>query len=161
MSNATRVARLLLPMFVALAAVMSWSASVASAGYRAPGGPLPLWYGGDNQSPYPAISTVGVAPPHASAVRLTLSCAPNPARGPVRFRGVIPAGGELRVRLFSVNGRLVREWKPEADGAGPVEWMWDGRDDRGRTVPPGLYFYRAEAAGRQARGKLVLLGSGR
>ena len=41
---------------------------------------------------------------------------------------------------------------------GPQAVLWDGRDDRGRRLPAGVYFYRLESpAGTEAR-RMVLLG---
>ena len=136
-------------------------APVASAtAYRPPGGPHPLYHGGDNQATYPPLSSVGVGDsiPSPIALRFAFLCYPNPSRGGTRFRAMAVAGEEVRVRLFSVTGRLVREWRQS--GAGPrwLEWEWDGRDAHGRTALPGLYFYRADSGRERVRGKLVLLG---
>jgi hypothetical protein len=38
-----------------------------------------------------------------------------------------------------------------------VRVRWDGRHDRGRAVPPGLYLVRATAGPRRAVVRVVLL----
>ena len=44
----------------------------------------------------------------------------------------------LRLRLFDLSGHLV--WEDQRGGmAGPLEFVWQGRDTGGRQVPPGLY----------------------
>ena len=40
------------------------------------------------------------------------------------------------VRVFAQDGRLVRQARIPA---GETRWVWDGRDDSGATLPPGVY----------------------
>ena len=42
-------------------------------------------------------------------------------------------------------------------GAGPAEVTWDGRDDAGRTMGAGVFFYELRAATGVASGRLVML----
>ena len=70
----------------------------------------------------------------------TLRCAPNPFRGALRISG--PAG--TRVTIFDLSGRRRRAAVLDGGGA----FAWDGRDDSGRVVAPGLYFVRAGTATR-------------
>ena len=67
------------------------------------------------------------------------SPAPNPARGPVRLSLRAPAAGTLSVGIVDVAGRRVRDLSRTV-AAGPVELLWDLRDEGARAVPPGLYF---------------------
>ena len=46
------------------------------------------------------------------------------------------------VAVWDLSGRRVRQVYEGLDGVGVYERMWDGRDDSGRLVPPGLYLYR-------------------
>jgi hypothetical protein len=73
----------------------------------------------------------------------TLRFAPNPFRGALRISG--PAG--TRVTIFDLSGR--RRRAAVLDGGGV--FAWDGRDDSGRPVAPGLYFARAGSAQRPAK----------
>jgi hypothetical protein len=69
-----------------------------------------------------------------------LRCAPNPFRGALRISG--PAG--TRITIFDLSGRRRRTAVLDGGGA----FAWDGRDDSGRPVAPGLYFARAGNATR-------------
>jgi len=40
---------------------------------------------------------------------------------------------------------------------GPHEVVWDARDDGGRTVPVGVYFYKMTAGSWQSQRKVVFL----
>jgi flagellar hook assembly protein FlgD len=52
---------------------------------------------------------------------------------------------ELTVDLYDLSGRRVRSLGRGRHGAGVVELRWDGRDDRGGILPPGIYLYRVRA----------------
>ena len=52
---------------------------------------------------------------------------------------------ELTVDLYDLSGRRVRSLGHGRHGAGVVELRWDGRDDRGGILPPGIYLYRVRA----------------
>jgi len=56
-------------------------------------------------------------------------------------------------RVYSVEGRLVRRLPGAANG----KLLWDGRDENGSLVKPGLYFVRIDAGGRQMTARVTLL----
>jgi hypothetical protein len=53
----------------------------------------------------------------------------------------------LRVEVFDLGGRKLRSLSQAEAAAGRVGLEWDGRDEGGRLVPPGLYLLRVEAEG--------------
>ena len=52
---------------------------------------------------------------------------------------------DLTVDLYDLSGRRVRNLGRGRHGAGVVELRWDGRDDRGWMLPPGIYLYHITA----------------
>jgi len=56
-----------------------------------------------------------------------------------------PARVELEFTTLA--GTVVRRLEPVSRSVGRHELHWDGRDDSGRLVPPGLYIYRFTAFG--------------
>ena len=74
---------------------------------------------------------------------------PNPfeARAVLGYR--LEAPGPVRLAVYDVLGRRVRVLHDGVRSAGEHRTAWDGRDDAGRPVPAGLYFYRLET--RDAR----------
>ena len=52
---------------------------------------------------------------------------------------------DLTVDLYDLSGRRVRSLGHGRHGAGVVELRWDGRDDRGWILPPGIYLYHITA----------------
>ncbi len=64
--------------------------------------------------------------------------------------------GRVRVRIRDLNGRLILEAVDEMLPAGSYIYDWDGRDDDGRRMPPGVYIAVMEAPGYRGMAKLVL-----
>ena len=86
----------------------------------------------------------GDAPP-TFPLSLAISGA-NPAPGAIAFRYSLPRRTDVRLRVYSVTGRLVRTLVHAPADAGEWTAPWDGRDDRGAGVASGVYFARLESA---------------
>jgi two component regulator with propeller domain len=90
--------------------------------------------------------------PHAAD---TLHVYPNPAQ-------LTGLGVQLRLQgtssgytggIYDLTGRQMHRFVTTAQG----QVFWDGRDQDGVMAKPGVYFVRAEGAGRAARARFVLL----
>jgi hypothetical protein len=101
----------------------------------------------------------GVTEPATPAVpRLTLAQnEPNPFNPSTRIRFTLEAEGPVRLTVFDLKGKAVRRILDEVRGEGDHETTWDGRDDRGRRLPSGLYLYRLEADDQRLARKMMLL----
>lgn len=95
---------------------------------------------------------LGVGASPASPARLALHAWPQPSSGGIELR-LEGADGAIRLRIFDVNGRLVRDLSA---GIGLKGAFWDGRDGSGAAVPSGLYFASAESMGRTVGRRLVI-----
>ena len=82
-----------------------------------------------------------------AAVAFGLRGVPNPARGETALEFTLPAGATIELVIFDLAGRRVREIARGPQAAGTHRLRWDGRDARGRTVPPGVYLGRLRALG--------------
>lgn len=65
--------------------------------------------------------------------------------------------GRVRLAVYDVSGRLVRELVRGAFAQGTFEWSWDGRREGGVRVSTGVYFVRLESGGRTLTQKLVMI----
>jgi hypothetical protein len=68
-----------------------------------------------------------------------------------------PREGMVRLRVFDVQGRLVRILVDARRTAGRHLAVWDGRDERGIRVPSGIYFCRLQAPGIVSTIKMMLV----
>lgn len=106
-------------------------------------------------SPGTVTAAGGPEPPRTFAV---YPGAPNPFRASTVIRYAVPeGGGGLSLKVYDVGGRLVRTLVEGARPAGLQSVTWDGRDDRGRAVDAGVYFYRLTATDYSRTRKLVLM----
>jgi hypothetical protein len=82
---------------------------------------------------------------------------PNPFNPMTVISFALPAGQDVQLAVFDVRGQRVRTLVDEALPAGFHEVTWQGRDDGGRTVSSGIYFYRLIAGGESRVAKMTLL----
>ncbi|MBK8166903.1 MAG: T9SS type A sorting domain-containing protein [bacterium] len=90
--------------------------------------------------------------PLAWAVR----AAPNPFNPSTTLRFEVASPGPVRVEICDLRGRVVRALADRVMAAGPAQLPWDGRDDRGATLPSGIYLARLTAGDATGATKLVL-----
>jgi hypothetical protein len=100
----------------------------------------------------------GVHVPGEPRVTRLFANVPNPFNPRTSIGYEVGGAGERPVRLsiFDVSGRLVRELVEDVQGPGGYRVTWDGMDDAGRALASGLYVYRLEVADRTFSRKLVL-----
>ncbi|MFO7653723.1 MAG: trypsin-like peptidase domain-containing protein [Candidatus Krumholzibacteriia bacterium] len=105
------------------------------------------------------VEPVGPEVPGA-APRIT-AAAPNPFlpgdSGAQVVAFVVPAAGQVRLGLFDVRGRLVRDLMRDEMPPGPVTRSWDGLDGGGRRVAAGVYIWRLEGPGGVDHRKVTLM----
>lgn len=93
-------------------------------------------------------------------VRLTLRASPNPGPGRTTFSFDLPRAGEVRLELYDGRGARLASLHEGGLAAGAHSIAWNGRDDAGNPVAPGLYFARLELDGERVTNKLLLWRSG-
>ncbi|PID78861.1 hypothetical protein CSB20_13000 [bacterium DOLZORAL124_64_63] len=83
---------------------------------------------------------------------------PNPFNPSTTISFTLAESGPTRLEIFTLDGRLVRTLVSESLAAGSHEAVWTGRDDAGRSVASGTYFFRLDAAdGSRQAGRMVLV----
>jgi hypothetical protein len=98
---------------------------------------------------------------------------PNPCRGDVAFNFGLPRYSQpeeraswpdpaerpraVNVGVYAVTGRLVRTMEAGVMTPGYYRFEWDGRDDWGSEVSPGVYFIKARTGGVGITRKIILL----
>ena len=90
----------------------------------------------------------------AARTRIT-SVSPNPFNAETQVQ-LESAGGPARLTVHDTTGRLVRVLVDGSLPAGARVMRWDGRDEAGREVGSGIYFFRVSQAGASAEAVKVL-----
>ncbi|HTO92511.1 MAG TPA: FlgD immunoglobulin-like domain containing protein [Candidatus Sulfotelmatobacter sp.] len=86
-----------------------------------------------------------------------LKLSANPSRGPVTIGFALPARATTDAGIYDLSGRLVRRLRSSVLEAGEQRVTWDGRDESGGRVNPGVYFARVSAGSFQSETRLVRL----
>jgi len=86
-----------------------------------------------------------------------LNCVPNPFGRTTAINYQLACAGPVTLSLHDVTGRAVRRL---AGGPQPVGFhsvVWDGKDDKGRVLPAGVYFCRMQAGGTSESKRVTLV----
>ena len=103
-------------------------------------------------------SPTSVGDPETQSARSTrLEIWPNPARTEALVAFVAPKAGAVRLEVFDVAGRRVRDAFAGTVGAGRHVVRWDGRDAAGAAVGSGVYIVRLSGPGGAAVTRRVAL----
>ena len=88
---------------------------------------------------------------------LSLNCTPNPLEQSARVTYSVPGGRHVRLTVHDVRGRTVRTLVDRFRETGRHAEVWDGCDDAGARVSPGIYFMRLEGGKRALHQRVVLI----
>jgi hypothetical protein len=101
----------------------------------------------------------GIAQPENNALPLAFAMYqsfPNPLASGAAIRYALPRPTRVDVRIYDVAGTLVRRLVDGVQSAGYRRAYWNGLDDRGSRVAPGVYYCRLQAGDFTAAQKLVV-----
>jgi len=83
---------------------------------------------------------------------------PNPASGNnIRFEFGLPQSGQALLEIYNVMGQKVKTLAKGPHSAGRHILTWNGCDDNGGRVSPGVFIYRLKASGRVVTKKLTVV----
>jgi hypothetical protein len=83
---------------------------------------------------------------------------PNPFNLPTTIRFDLPESARVRLAIYNTLGQRVRTLiDADLPARSLHETSWDGRDDGGREVASGVYFYRLDAGRFQKTRRMLLL----
>jgi PKD repeat protein len=128
-----------------------------------------------NQGVYPVIQTVTgpggntswhdtvIVQPGASLEELSslfqafalVVSIPNPCRSYTTISYTLPRNAKIRLQIYKTSGILIRTLVSGVEARGLHHVTWDGRDEKGRKVSKGLYFYRLEVGSFTQTQKIV------
>ncbi|RMD93419.1 MAG: T9SS C-terminal target domain-containing protein [Calditrichaeota bacterium] len=63
----------------------------------------------------------------------------------------------VQLKIYNLNGQVVRTLVHSFQRAGQYRVTWDGRDRYGQPVASGIYLYRLEAGGQIQTRRMVLM----
>ena len=105
----------------------------------------------------PVRGTLSVRAKGGGGAAVSASAAPNPFNPQTKVNFTLKSAGPATVKIFSLEGRLVKTLHDGFSPAGTSEIHWNGMDHANRAVPTGVYFLHVQSAGTKAVQKLYLL----
>lgn len=100
---------------------------------------------------------VGVPGPEPKPTETRVKVAPNPCRAAATIVVETAAAGEQKVVVCDLQGRAVRHLDHGAITPGTRRIAWDGRDDAGARLAPGIYRVLVQTPGKSTGARIVLL----
>ena len=82
---------------------------------------------------------------------------PNPFNSSTMISYNMDSPGEVTLKIFDVNGKLVREYSRSQNSGGTYYVHWNGRNNNGEKVASGIYLYAIENRGMSSSKKMILL----
>ncbi|MBC8423458.1 S8 family serine peptidase [bacterium] len=82
---------------------------------------------------------------------------PNPFNPSTVIGFRLPAAAAVALKVFDLDGRLVKTLLRDDLPAGTHQVTWRGRDDHGRPVASGTYFYRLDAGDWSSTKRMILI----
>ena len=89
--------------------------------------------------------------------KVSLSNYPNPFNPSTTISYSLPQEGKVSLKIYNVKGQLVKQLIDGSQPEGYYEVVWNGKDNAGRSVASGIYYYRINACGKTINKKMLLL----
>jgi hypothetical protein len=101
------------------------------------------------------VETEGASPNRAAIPAVKVI--PNPAGRSVSLAYEVAVSGPVLIEVVDVEGSIVRRVRAHHEERGTYSATWDGRNDAGGQVAPGVYYVRLNASGQVVTRKVVLV----
>jgi flagellar hook assembly protein FlgD len=86
-----------------------------------------------------------------------VSVSPNPFNPQTKISFKLDQTRNIQVSVYDIRGRCVATLAEGIRAAGAHSVVWKGKDQTGRNVPSGTYFFRVDTGGTVEIVKAVLL----
>ncbi len=82
---------------------------------------------------------------------------PNPFNPETRIQFDLKATAKVELAIYDLTGKRVRTLISETMSAGRYSVSWDGRNEQGKLMPSGIYFYRLKTGDQIQTRRMVFL----
>ncbi len=96
-------------------------------------------------------------PEIAPAVSQLIGNYPNPFNPETRITFSTKDNGPVSIDIYNVKGQKVRSLLNENREAGNHSVVWNGKDDNGKNVASGVFFYRMKSGKYSSTKKMILM----
>ena len=106
---------------------------------------------------YGTVCVIGSAVIDDREMKVTAACRPNPCRERTTIIFSPENNEPVSVKIYDINGALVRTLSDVSYHQGVGSVTWDRRDNHGRRAPAGVYFYKIHGENIAVTKKVVVL----
>ncbi len=89
--------------------------------------------------------------------RLEASNHPNPFNPVTTIAYSLPEDSQISISIYNIKGQKVKTLVTGTQPAGDYNVSWDGKDESGKDVTSGIYFYKLKTQKNEITGKMLLL----
>jgi hypothetical protein len=82
---------------------------------------------------------------------------PNPFNPETNIAFSMKEAGPVAVEVYNVKGQLVRTLVNDVKAAGNHTVVWNGKDNNGRSVSSGIYYYKMNAGKYSSTKKMIMM----
>ena len=82
---------------------------------------------------------------------------PNPFNPETKIKFALKEAGDVSLKIYNIKGAVVRALVDGEMNAAYHEIIWDGKDNAGKQVGSGVYFYKMKAEKYTATKKMILM----
>jgi hypothetical protein len=82
---------------------------------------------------------------------------PNPFNPETKIVFNLPESGNVKLEIYNIKGQKVKTLLDCYMNPGRSEMIWDGKDDNGKRVGSGVYFYQLQTPDQNIYRKMLLL----
>lgn len=94
----------------------------------------------------------------ASTGALLFDCYPSPFKTHTTIRYYIPSPGPVELSIFDLTGNRIRTLISSHKADGFHETEWNGQNESGLQIPPGIYFYRLVSGKSVITKRMIMIG---
>jgi len=105
---------------------------------------------------YALISLKGVSSQLPKEFKLAQNY-PNPFNPNTKISYALPKDCDVKLTIYNMLGQKIKVLVDEYQTAGYKHVHWDGKDDKGKEVASGIYFYRLDAGEFTESKKMLIL----
>jgi len=108
-------------------------------------------------SPRDEFGTEAVLVNEDAGLKCEMNVFPNPFNAHTVVKFSLAEESNVSVKVFDLRGQLVATLAQGSLASGDHHYRWDGRDDTGRSVSSGTYFFRMIAGGQTFSSRTMLV----
>jgi flagellar hook assembly protein FlgD len=82
---------------------------------------------------------------------------PNPFNPETVIRFATKDPGNVKITVYNIKGQVVKTLTNQNYSSGNHQLIWNGKDDKGRSVSSGIYMYRMETPSYTKTMKMMLM----